>query len=103
MAKLFSAPQSGPVPGKVSEDEQVLSKGMKVKQPLEKTSLTSQEERDSRCGRFSGSGTLALTLALPVCMSLEPRRIRQDWNLQPQLGLCGSTGRVHHGPQPSSP
>lgn len=61
MAKLFSAPQSGPVPGKVSEDDQVLSKGMKVKQPLEKTSLTSQEERDSRCGRFSGSGTLALT------------------------------------------
>lgn len=52
MARRLYSPLHGlaPVPRKVSEEDQVLFKGMKPKQPLEKNSLTSQEERDSRSG-----------------------------------------------------
>lgn len=81
-----------PVPGKKAEEDQVLSKGMKLKQPLETNSMTSPKERDSRCGWFSGSGKRGLSLAF-FCVSLEPKRICCDSKLQPWLGLpdCGFT------------
>lgn len=56
-------PSVAPAAGKEVEEDQVLVKGMKLKQPPETNSLTSQKERDSRCAWFSGSRNWGLTLA----------------------------------------
>lgn len=57
---------------------------MKLKQPPETNSVTSQKERDFRCGCFSGSRKLGLTLAFSFSF-----RICGHWNLKPLLGLWG--------------